>query len=296
MNVIEELGKNYNFPEKQIRILKALEFRDLTARELSKQTQIPIGRLYEHINNLIKSKLIEKTKKKPALYSFENKDEKIRIFIKNKFKQTIEKESIMLSLLEKSSGEIKLLTTREDYILECRRIYNEENKIFFIERASTPPFYFYPEEYEDYKKVRKFVKKKRELVLGNDSLEKLYKDNYFDNLKKNKKFIGISNKKTLTGFFKTMKKALGPEKFKKQIKKIIRLVNSKNIHCKVVSSEFPYYLVITENGVLICLVSRGKEINLLIRDKEITKKFIIFFESMYRDAEYVAPFLKKFLR
>ncbi|MBR9705727.1 hypothetical protein GOV14_01710 [Candidatus Pacearchaeota archaeon] len=295
MNLIEELGKNYNFPEKQIRILKSLEFRDLTARELSKQTQIPLGRLYEHINNLLRSKLIEKSKKKPAFYSFKNKEEKIKTFIKDQFKETVDKEALMLSLLEKGSGDVKLLTTREDYILECRRIYNEEDKIFSIERASTPPYYFYPEDYADYKKVRKFVKKKRELVLGNDSLEKLYKENYFDNLNKQKKFIGITNKKSLTEFLNTMKKALGPDKFKKQIKKIIRLVNSKTIHCKVVKSEFPYYLLITDNVVLICFVSNGKAINLLIRDKEITKKFKVFFESMYRDAEYVSSFLKKFL-
>ena len=62
MELIEELGKVYNFPEKQVRILKCIEYRDMTAKELSKQTKIPIGRIYEHINKLIKYKLITKTK------------------------------------------------------------------------------------------------------------------------------------------------------------------------------------------------------------------------------------------
>jgi len=296
MDIVIEFGKIYDLSEKQTRILKALEFEDLTARKLSKQTQIPIGRIYEYINNLFSLGLISKSKKKPAVYSFSNKEDKIQNFIKNKFKETAEKEARVLSILEKSPGEVKLLTAREDYILESRRIYDEEDKFFFIERAETVPFYFYPEDDEDYKRVRKFIKKKRELTLGNDSLEKLYKDNYFCNLKKDKKFISITNLKSINKFFEIMKRALGEEKFKKNVRRIIRLIESKNIHCKIVKEEYPYYLVITKNLVLICFFTSGKVINLLIRDKGVAEQFIVFFENSYRNADYAAKFLKKSLK
>ena len=54
-NLIEELGKNYNIPEKQIRILKALDRSDLTARKLSKETGIPLKDTVNHSYCFVKS-------------------------------------------------------------------------------------------------------------------------------------------------------------------------------------------------------------------------------------------------
>jgi hypothetical protein len=294
-DTVTEFGEIYNIPEKQIRILKLLRNKELTARQISKQADIPIGRLYDYINDLLFDKLIEKTNKKPAIYSFTEPEAKINNFIQHKFNETTSKESLMLSLLQSNPTTVRLLTTREDYISECRRIYNQEDKIFFIERMKTPPFYFYPEDNTDYDRVRRHIRRKRELILGLDTQQNLYKTNYFKNLNSGTKFIGVTNKKTLTEFFKTMKKALGEEKFKIQIKKIIQITKKDNVHCKLVDQEFPYYLVVTKNNVLMCLTSAGNVINLLINDKDVATNFTLFFESLYRDAKPIIPFLEKFL-
>lgn len=294
-SVIEELEKNYGIPEKQIRILKVLEFQDLTARKISKEVNIPIGRLYEHLNKLIGCRLIEKSHKKPSLYSFSNKEEKVYNFLKSKFSEVVTKEMLILSAIEKSPREIKLLANKEDFILESRRIYDEEKTIYFIERKMTVPYYFYPENDEDYKKVREAIKKKRKVILENETSQRLYKDNYFENLKKGKRLIGVTNKTAINDFFYNVKKVLGKKKFKEQLKIIINLIRNKNIDCKLNIEAFPYYMVVSENFVLICFDMPEKLTGLLIRDKEVAKQFLEFFDSIFKNSEPVLPFLKKFL-
>jgi len=291
-DIIEELGSKYNLPEKQLRALKVLSIKSLTAKKISHETSIPIGRLYEHLNSLVNSGLIEKSKGKPSIYSFEDKEKKIYNFLKNKFDETISKEAAMLALLEKMPREIRLLTTRGEYVNECRRIYNEEKEMCFIERKVSQPYYFYPEDDEDYKKVREVIKRKRKLILDSQSLWKPYKETFFENLSKGKRFLNITNKKSVRNFLYNMKKALGKEKFNKQLKKIIEIVQRKNIDCRLSREEFPYRMIVTKNLVVISFTMPDKIVQLLIRDKETAKQFLEFFESIFRESEPILPFLR----
>jgi sugar-specific transcriptional regulator TrmB len=294
-DLINELGKNYNIPDKQLRILKALEFKDLTAREISKKTQIPIGRLYDYLNALLTSKLIDKTKKKPCKFSFKEKNEKVYAFVKNKFEEAITKESTILSVLEKSKTEIKLITSKEDYIFECRRIYGEENNICFIERIMTPPYYLYPEDYADYKKVREYIGKKRNVMLENTTLQNLYKDSYFENLNKGKKFIGIANKNAIISFVNILKKTLDKEKFESHIRKIINLLKTEKVSCRLCSEAFPYYMITTKNYVFLCFNMPENITGLLVRDVKAAQQFKEFFDSIYQKSEPLLPILEKLL-
>jgi len=295
-NIIETLGKRYNFPEKQLRILKKLESKNLTARKISKETNIPIGRLYEHLNKLISIGLIERLKGKPALYSFEDKEEKIQNFLKNKFQETTNAEAHILSILSKDSEKIKLITSRGDYVNESRKIYNTEEEIYFIERKMTPPYYFYPEDKDDYHKLRKAISKKRKLILEEKHLEELYKKDYFDNLKKDKRITGITNEKAITDFFKIYEKTLGKEKLKIQVKIIINLLKSSNVHCRLNSQSFPYYMIISKKYILMTFNMPEQITGLSIQNKKTAEQFITFFESIYNQSKDIAPLLKIILK
>lgn len=296
MDLIEELGNNYKIPEKQVRILRVLEFGDLTARQISHETGIPKGRLYDYINKLLGTGLIEKSNKKPFLYSFRNKEEKIRMFLEKRFEEAIKKESLIISALQKNTRELKLLASKEDYVLSLRRVYDEEDEIFFIERITTVPFYFYPDNDEKYRKVRKVVKEKRKVILEDEHLERLYKDNFFDNLKKGKRFIGITSKKAVSSFFKSMEISLGRKEFINQLKSIVRLLRSRGVECRLSEDSFPYYLVISRNSVLLCFNMPDKPVGLVVRDRETAKSFLEYFDSIYSRAQPILPFLKGFLR
>ena len=56
--LLNELKKGYGLKEKHIRIIKILRDWPLTAEQVAKQGDIPLGRVYEYLNQLIEFKIL----------------------------------------------------------------------------------------------------------------------------------------------------------------------------------------------------------------------------------------------
>ena len=141
------------------------------------------------------------------------------------------------------------------------------------------------------KKIKEYGDKKGVMPLI-ETVPK-YSPSDFENLEKGKQFTGITSKKAIMSFFDDMKKALGKDKFNEQLRKIIELVERENINCKISEEAFPYYMLITKNFVLLCFNMPEDITGLLVRDDRVAKQFIDFFESVYKNAKPILPFLKK---
>ena len=97
--VLNELGKNFDLSGKELIIIEALTDKKQNAAQLSKTTDIPLGRIYEYLNHLITIRIIEKSEKKPFIYFIENLDQNISEFLKFNFEQTVQKQNRIFKYL-----------------------------------------------------------------------------------------------------------------------------------------------------------------------------------------------------
>jgi len=295
-----ELEQNFGLRKNHILILEALTKDDYTADRLVTDTKIPLGRIYEYLNDLLEMKLIEKKPGYPSSYAVEKLEDRILDFIKYQSISSLTKEKRLLNLLEtEEESEILLITARDQLAFETMKLVQESNETKSLGMPETLPTIIYPLDEEKFVQYREFFGKKRKKPLFGTKVDRtriLMFRNTKEAYQKGKKFVYITDKKTLDSHLDFLK-----EKDKKFFREFVSIMEDQfnkyqNIKAYVSDETLPMSIgIYDKTKVLIRMRHFDIPVGVLIKSKKTAEFYDDFFEELISKAEPIKKYLKKYI-
>jgi sugar-specific transcriptional regulator TrmB len=281
--ILKELCESFSVSGKELLIIEALSKSKLSAHEISKKTNIPIGRIYDYLNNLINVKLIERSEKKPYIYSIEKLDENIIEFLKYNFDETIRKQNKMMYLLEhrsKNFDEIDIVTNSDDFSFRTIQLVKESKFIKNIVRHGSIPFPLYPEKSEDFLKVRTAVVENRD-TLSHTTPEMTFMiyRTHDEAYKNGKNMEYIVEESALKFHFDMIKQKFGQKFFTRMKQEIKERLKKYNVKIFVINEFVPIQTFITEQKVFLSLIHQKHTQGLIITNEAAVHLYNTYFEE-----------------
>jgi DNA-binding transcriptional regulator GbsR (MarR family) len=269
---LDKLKENYGLKKRHISILRALKSKDMVAEEIAEKTNIPKGRIYDFINELVHLGLIVKTSPNPAVFSIKNFETCIQNFLKKKFSKEIEKNIEVYELLEEKqdASKVSYFAGSESYIEETLKFFKEAESVRVICMKERPPYLLYPSKKEDFKLAREIISQKRNTYTGKgESAYSLY-NGYFNFIKSGKPMVFLIDKISMDKHFERLE-LMGKEKFKKFLNELKN--NLKTLSFKIFIIEDPYYINIlsSDKKSVINIASERASIGFVIESYGLSK-------------------------
>ena len=294
--LLEKLEK-FGLNRKELSILKILSTKSLNADEICKKTGIPKGRIYAFLNNLLKKKLIKKSKEKKSIYSAIDLKQRIITFLEEKHKELIEKETRLSSYFDEESLEnIKIVKNEEDYFKELTSLTKEEETMRILRRGKMFPFFFFPADTETYLKMRVMLKHDFDLTPRRIEAylsEKKYWEEAFD---RNFKFHSVVSAEAIKHYFQSIKKLGGQSLEKRMIKQIFNRIENQFSNVRVAETVFNYNLYVTQKKVFFALSTKGVVNGIVIKSSKAADVYSKIFTTIFSQAEPLEKYLKKYLK
>jgi len=293
--MLNELEANFGLKDNHIKILKELSLSgSLEADKLAKNTGVPLGRIYEFLNDLVEAKLVLKTATFPSIYSIDSLENRITEFMRYQSDSLIQKEKKITSLFETTDTQyVEHLTDKDRYSLEDLKIIKNSNRINTLGRHILPHI-LYPLDEKEFFKLRNFVSTRRKTILApNVSTTRLIlfrtvKEEY----NQGREFNYIIDKDTLKENLVLFKKYYG-KKYPEFIKLIISQLNSHpKVKIYVTNLSLPMFIRIGQNEVLLGLSYFGSTTGLLIRGKQTVSFYNKHFDEILENSVSIKEFLK----
>ena len=294
--VVEELKNKRHITEKQFLILDLLIIENLTAQQLSKKTKIPLGRIYEPLNQLISNKLIEKIGKKPSKYVFENSNERILEFLQNKFHNFVKDENKIIDMLDdKTPPRIDLLRSTEDFTFSLLKLLSScKSGLKTIARYGSLPFIFYPSTKQEFIQMREVIDAKRTTIAHTTQTKSIRVFNaYHEALKKNKHFYAICNKDTFLWHINLIKKNLGQDFLDRMIADFRRKCKQYDIKLYIIEEYLPMQVFVIHNQIMLFHIHMGIGSGLEIHNKEVVQLYEGMFKDMVKRSKSAEYYLKR---
>ncbi len=297
--VFEELKRRCGLTEKQATVLKSLREEDLPAKKLASKSGIPLGRLYQYVNELLSYGLIEKKGKKPCVYSIENMNEKIRDFMKKRFDEVIENEKVITDMMQKKeeSDYIEITKTKEEFMYTQLKMLGVSKKFYTLSRYGSIPFMIYPAKYEDFIKFRKIIGQSRP-TLAHSSPETTAMVNkaYIDAYKSGKSLIAIVSKESLDFHFDIARKKIGKEFLFNIVRDLKERIKKYKIKIYLLNEYLPIQIFVNENTVFLSMIHEGATPGTIIHSKNVSDIYLQMLEGMIARSMPIENYLKQVLR
>ncbi len=290
------LKNAFNLGDKHILILKVLKDEKLDAKEISKKTEIPYGRIYNYLNELLHFKLVEKTTKKPSLYFISNLNENVVSFMRGKIGEQLKAQSEIMHLLSTfgGGGHVGLIDNSEQFTDNHINMITESHVFHMMSVHDSFPYIIYPEKFEDFFKLRQMITKHRATITDADlDTTLLMYRTYLDALKKGKKLIVIFEKASFDMHMKLIKSKLGAKFLKKMLAGAIERLVKYQVDVYVTDEYTTMQMDLSETRVVLCLRYLGTVNGISIFDSNVTKFFNHVFEQKIKESQPVLPLLKK---
>ncbi|MCX6706909.1 MAG: hypothetical protein NT001_02090 [Candidatus Woesearchaeota archaeon] len=293
--IFDELKNRCGLSEKQTLVMKCLRNGDLTAKKLSSKANIPLGRLYEYISELLGYGLIEKRGKKPCIYSMDNADEKIRNFLKTRFNRVINDEKDILNMLNKKDEKdyIEITKTKEEFIYTQLKMLGTSKKFYTYTRFGSIPFIIYPSKLNKFMKLREAIMKSRSTLAGasNDTSMMINKA-YIDAYASDRSLIAIICKESFDFHINLVKKELGQEFYEDMIDDLKDRIRDHDIKIYLVDKQFPLQIFLNEDVVYVSIVQGGATYGTIMHSKDARDIYMHLFEEMTKRAIPIEKYLK----
>lgn len=292
--IILELKNSFSLRKNHVLILEALEKENLTADEICSKTGIPKGRIYELLNFLLSSGLIEKGKGTPAYYSMMNPQENVRNFLKKKFDENVEKQTQVMALLEEKSEieEIKAITGVEEFCFALMEALKRDNNFRIIMGKEASPYTFHtlhPKDDDDFIKVRKMLIENSDLrqspvILSVNDSTVLQLNRYFNEaFSAQKSFEYIFLKEFYDLYVDLLCKTFGLDKVLWRRDRLEKQLAEFNIKMYVLDEQFPFYAFISEKEVITVLEHKTSFSGIKIRSQKAVNIFRdLFYDMIHR--------------
>ncbi|MCB9358553.1 ArsR family transcriptional regulator [Candidatus Woesearchaeota archaeon] len=296
-NLLKELGNSFELNGKELLIIESITKGPLEAQQISKKTGIPKGRIYEHLNNLLRIKLIDRSEKKPYRYSIENLDNNIIDFLKYNFDDMVQKQHRIMHILEhKTRGfdEIEIVGSGNDFSFRIIQLLKESRTIKNILRHGSVPFLLYPEKASEYARVRKMVVENRDIPEHTtpEMTFMLYQA-HMDSYKKDKNTEYIVEASAIKLHFNLIKEKFGEEYLKKTISEIKDRIKKYNLKIGVLEEFIPMQIFITDSKVFLSIVHLNNTHGIIIRNKAAVNLYTEYFDDMNEKCRPMEKYLNK---
>ena len=293
-DVIKELAKEFDLKQKHLIILDVLFDIDVTAISLSKKTSIPMGRIYDFLNDLLSYGLIEKTSKKPYVYSMKNPSEKITTFLKYRFDNLIQKENKILDLMQKKqkTESLEMIHGGDEFTFKQIQLLSECKSIWTVVRHGSIPFPIYPVNSEEFQKVRSVIVNNRPTMAHTTSemtfmIHTAHKDAY----ERGKQFSAIIERSALKLNLDIIKSKLGTRFLKKMVQDIKDKVQRYGMKIYVIDEYVPMQIFITEKKVMLSIIHMSITTGVVIQSDEVVKLYRDFYNDMVERSRPIEDYL-----
>ncbi len=292
---LEELG----LKKRHGLILKTLltSPNPLDAEELVARTNIPKGRIYAFLRELLGWKLISKTPGKPTKFYVDNFKERILDFIERKLTFLMEKEKTLINLFDekKPSKEIELLEGRDKFTMEIIKMLMSAENMKIVEKDSLP-YFIYPTDEKEYFFIRRIVARRRATLTEKSKAMALMVQKAFYHAYENDALEHVVSESDLEKHFKWFSNTLGRRRFKKMIKEALERMKKFKIKAHVTTHEIPIYFIIeVEKQVLMGIKHKEMSVAITIQNPNVVAYYQEYFEELLKDAYSIEKYLKKFI-
>ncbi|MBN1376877.1 hypothetical protein JW949_00935 [Candidatus Woesearchaeota archaeon] len=292
--IIKELGTEFSLKFRYLLILEQLYNKSLSAHDISKLTNIPMGRIYSFLNELLSWGLIEKTSQRPALYTMTNPQENITNFMKYKFDDLVEKEKKILDYMQKKESieNIEIIHNGDDFTFKQIQLLAECRKIRTVVRHGSIPFPVYPSNSVEFRKVREAIEKNRQTLAHTTHemtflIYKAHRDAY----EKGKHFSAIIEKSALDFNLNIIKSQLGNDFLKKIINDLKRKIKKYGMKIYVIEEYVPMQIFIIENKVMLSLIHLGVTTGAVIQSEDMVSLYHDFYDDMVRRSKLIENYI-----
>jgi hypothetical protein len=273
---------------------------DYTADKLVKDTGIPMGRIYEFLNDLLEIKLIEKKPGYPAIYSIGNFNDRLIDFLNHQKDLSTTKETKLMALIKEEKEDMRIIQNPEEFNLLNIDLQKEHKTIKNILRHELVPTIFYSENEDEFKLIRTYLGKKRgtlahkEIDMSRLMAFRATKEAY----QSGKKRVYIMEKISVDLNLKLLEQRLGKEKFVEYVKNTIkRLDKYPNVGVNLVDEFLPIQIRICDDyKVVLAILHMGRSMGIIIRSKNVTKFYESFFEELLSRSVPLKTYLKEYLK
>ena len=293
--LLEKLKENFNLDEKHVLILEILHTNDgFNAKQICEKTQIPLGRIYDYLNYLLKNKLIQRSHKKPFLYSIADLNENVIGFMKKRVDNLVGAQSEIMDMMKKSElGYFERITSTKKFTHVHLSMISETKKAFnSISLHTSFPYMLYPYKRDMFLKLRKSIAGSRPTITFFDpQVALLVYKTYLEAFEKGKEFNLIFEKKSFDFHVKIIKK-LGKSYFNEWKKTVIEQFKKYNIRGFVIDEYLPLQMDVNEKRVNIILRHHSIINGIVIYGRDITELYNQIFMQHKLRAKDVLPLIK----
>jgi len=299
--IFEELEKDFGLRKNHIIILEALSKDDYTADKLSKDTGIPMGRIYEFLNDLLKWRLVEKQKGYPATYRVGDLKERVLDFLRFQTDDVISKERKLVGLIseEKEVEQTTIINGREELAFMTMKTTLESRRVRSIVKHETIPTIFYPFDEGEFIRLRNYFGKKtgdRGAIFkgGADPARvQLYRTNK-EGYQSGKKVTYVMDRHSFDLYIGLLRQ-LGPKRMKAVLSTVLdQFEEFKNVKVYVVEKSLPISIRIYDNArVLIRIVHLDAPMGIFIQSKKVASFYTSFFDDLIGQAVPAQKLIKK---
>lgn len=287
--ILHKLRQTYGIKEKHVLLVRQLQDgHPRSADELSKAADIPLGRVYSYLNELVEMQLVTRTGRKPYQYSIPKFSRAVIDFMRSRMSNYVQTESEVLDLMKGGAEHIDLIKTRADYTRAHLNVIEESMHIRLTCFHRSFPFLLYPDDFEDFIRLRRSIVQFRPTIsyVDPEALYVIYRA-YQQALARNAKFEVIVEKWTILDHLTMVRENFSPEFVKSYVAHIRKRAKTASI--RVIEEYLPMEIDLGEKLAVLALshldmstgiVSRSDAVRVLystlfdqkkVRTKDVTK-------------------------
>jgi len=292
--VFEKLKQNFGLRGKHILILEAIKDEKLNAKQICDKTSIPQGRIYAYLNDLLENKIINRTPKKPYVYSISNLNKNVINFMKQKMDVMVEAQSEVMDMMKGPGIEqVEIVNNSKKFTEVHLRMITESKVLKYISLHTSLPYVMYPFEFDDFIKLRRAVVKNRPTITFFDhNNATLIHKTYLDAFKKGKKMIVVFEKQSWENHLNVVR-SLGREFFDRWKRQVLDNFEKYNIQVYIIDEYLPMQVDVNERRVNFSVRHLGIITGVVLLSNEVTKFYNQFFDQTCKRAKLLKPILIK---
>jgi len=273
------LKKQFGLKESEIRILKSLHNGKKTARQISKQTNIPIGSIYDLLKELVSKKLIQQEKSPYYTYHIKNLSQNLSEFADRKLIETNNAKEELLKHVQEKGRKVMSYASYLEFKQGCVLHDPRPKKVYGLVTNYQFPLILFPEK--NMLKVKKALAKEAGKVFSKNAM--------FMNTPNVRKYKELQKK---CDDFKWIVQVGELKKYKKLLSRISMLTEvrdqlkkHKNTDIRVADEWKDHQFIVTNNTVQIQFRDSPIFIGLIIQDPKTVKAYSEIFMHKWKKSK-----------
>ncbi|MBN1385437.1 hypothetical protein JW968_00490 [Candidatus Woesearchaeota archaeon] len=270
--LLEKLQENFALSDSQVVIIEVLRDKGLDAKDVCAKTGIPKGRIYDYLNGLITSGLIEKSPKRPFLYSVGNLNKRIINFMKHNIDRMVIAQADIIDQMRGPGAEhIDIVNNSKQFTQMHLQMIVESNSFRYMSLHQSFPYAFYPMDFKRFVKLRRAIVASRPTITHFDpQMTFLVHKTYNDALKRGKSIEAVLERSALDFHLDIIMK-LGPKFFEHWKSSLLKNFERYKLKGFVLDDYIPMQIDVNDKRVNISLRHLGVTTGVVIVSKEVTK-------------------------